>query len=600
MTTSYHLKQFSASYFRKQLPEIVKLAHECFSAEDFRLGLLQLCDRQEFASASLPDGKSISHAIRIRDCARNLRSMLAPRAEKLAGFSFAKSIYCIGRHKEAENLSADFYADATHLLLGLLDRSAWSSLTELQCEENQAQGRQAAVQRSTQMDQLSESVDAQMRRFAHGLQEDVVARRQERRKHICRQLGASQEQFDDWRWQFDNIQQNPEQIAKLVKLSETERNSIRDACKQCLPFGVTPYYLSLMDDRPELGFDRAIRAQVFPGERYVEGMQNCSEDRAAYDFMHEGDTSPIDLVTRRYPAICIFKPFNTCPQICVYCQRNWEIDDAMAADAMASPEKVQAALDWIAAHPAIHEVLITGGDPLAMNNQDFYEILKGVANIPSIERIRIGSRVLATAPMRIDDELIAMLSEFRQPGRRQIALVTHFEHAYEVTPEVISAVERLRQAGISIFNQQVYTFFVSRRFEAALLRRTLARAGIEPYYTFNAKGKEETSDYRVPLARLLQEQKEEARLLPGLSRTDEGVYNVPGMGKNYLRASQHRSLVSILPNGVRLYEFHPWEKNITQVSAGYIGEDVPLLDYLQRLEKNGENPEDYDSLWYYF
>jgi lysine 2,3-aminomutase len=363
---------------------------------------------------------------------------------------------------------------------------------------------------------------------------------------------------------------------------------------------VTPYYLSLMDDDPEAGRDRAIRAQVLPSADYVAKVADPGRDRSCLDFMLESDTSPIDLVTRRYPGVCILKPFNTCPQICVYCQRNWEIADAMAPDALAPAGKIREALAWIAAHPAIHEVLVTGGDPLAMEDGVLRGILDGVAAIPSIERIRIGSRMPVTVPSRVTPALAALLASYRVPGRRQVALVTHVEHPYEVTPEMTRAVERLRLRGIPVFNQLVYTFFVSRRFEAVALRRLLARVGIEPYYTFNTKGKEETADYRVPLARLLQEQKEEARMLPGLSRTDEGVYNVPGQGKNYLRAAQHRDLVSLLPNGNRLYEFHPWEKNITRLAGTYLGEDVPLLDYLVRLEALGEDIRDYDTLWYYY
>jgi lysine 2,3-aminomutase len=164
-----------------------------------------------------------------------------------------------------------------------------------------------------------------------------------------------------------------------------------------------------------------------------------------------------------------------------------------------------------------------------------------------------------------------------------------------------AAVERLRTRGIPVYNQLVYTFFVSRRFEAAYLRRLLTQVGIDPYYTFNAKGKDETETYRVPIARLLQEQREESRLLPGLSRTDEAVYNVPGMGKNYLKASSLRDLISILPDGSRLYEFHPWEKNIsTHAMKTYVCRDVPILDYLARLEAIGENGEDYETIWYYF
>jgi len=122
---------------------------------------------------------------------------------------------------------------------------------------------------------------------------------------------------------------------------------------------------------------------------------------------------------------------------------------------------------------------------------------------------------------------------------------------------------------------------------------------VAPYYTFNTKGKEETDDYRVPIARLLQEQKEEARLLPGTVRTDEIVFNVPGLGKNYLRAVQHHDIISILPSGRRVYEFHPWEKKLALVDT-YVYTDVSIYDYLKRLQKAGENIGNYKTIWYYF
>jgi lysine 2,3-aminomutase len=131
------------------------------------------------------------------------------------------------------------------------------------------------------------------------------------------------------------------------------------------------------------------------------------------------------------------------------------------------------------------------------------------------------------------------------------------------------------------------------------LRENLRLIGVDSYYTFNTKGKQETKRYRVPMARLRQEIKEEARLVPGLVRTDESVYNVPGLGKNYIRASQHHSLLTVLPNGRRIYEFHPWEKNLRLVDT-YIDTDVSIHDYLTELKNRGENINDYKTIWYYY
>jgi lysine 2,3-aminomutase len=163
----------------------------------------------------------------------------------------------------------------------------------------------------------------------------------------------------------------------------------------------------------------------------------------------------------------------------------------------------------------------------------------------------------------------------------------------------MSAVQKFRRYGMAVYNQLVYTFYNSRKFEAAALRLKLRLIGVTPYYTFNTKGKEETDDYRVPIARLLQEQKEEVRLLPGTVRTDEIVFNVPGLGKNYLRALQHHNLISILPDGRRVYEFHPWEEKLALADT-YVYTDVSIHDYLRRLKAAGEDTSHYRTIWYYY
>ena len=272
-------------------------------------------------------------------------------------------------------------------------------------------------------------------------------------------------------------------------------------------------------------------------------LKNKDDHSHSLDFMLEHDTSPIELVTRRYPRIVILKPYNTCSQICVYCQRNWEIEDALCPEAEASQEKLEQAIKWIADHPMISEVLVTGGDPLVMEDGRIDNVLSKLSRIGHIERIRIGSRTPVVLPQRITEGLMDIIARYHQPGLREVAIVTHFEHPYEITEESMEAVQKFRMKGMSVYNQAVFTVENSRRFELVALRRALRLVGVDPYYTFNTKGKEETRNYRVPLARLQQEVKEEARLFPGLVRTDEPVYNVPRLGKNYVRAEQHHKPV---------------------------------------------------------
>ncbi|MBP7633792.1 KamA family radical SAM protein [Candidatus Ozemobacteraceae bacterium] len=591
--------RYSLAQFRSEMSELLEQLRICKTPDEVRTILfhwVNQCQRQAFSQPQIKWNRNLNI---IRDCARAMRSLLSPHGEVASGESLATVLFEISHDRCPENLTPAFFAEVTHLLRGVALHPEPESFDMANHFET-LEGREAALARSDDLDGLWQHVEERMGRYADGLTPEALERRRRRRGQILSVLGATEAEWNDWRWQTKNIVSSLATLERLVRLSPDERRSVEQACCSGLPFGITPYYLSLFDDDLEAGRDKALRAQVIPDLDLVQQTATSPDARKRdFDFMREADTSPVDLITRRYPAICIFKPFNTCPQICSYCQRNWEIDQAMAPGALAPREKIEAALTWIREHRCIREVLVTGGDPLAMGNETIEFILERLAGIDHVDLIRFGSRVPVTMPMRIDGELAALLGRFREPGRREICLVTHVEHPYELTPEVVSAVDRVRKQGIGVYNQLVFQFFVSRRFESTKLRMLMRRIGIDPYYTFVPKGKQETRNYRVPIARILQEQREEARLLPGIRRTDEAVYNLPALGKNHLRAQQHRDFVGIRPDGSRVYEFHPWEKNIIDRGT-YVGDDVPVLTYLERLAEWGENIDDYSGIWYYY
>jgi len=593
---------FTPEALRSAAPRIFEEAREAPSLASMRGRLAALAERMEFDTFRDYGDLREGSIIRVRDCAGAFRSMLRQRSDDRAGFSVAQAVWDTARDVARPDLRPGFYADLYHVLLGLQGLGPGQAPVDAALSVSRLDGREAAVERSRQLDELWRQIEARLSLYPDGLQPEIRERRRLRRRSLRETMRASEEEWQDWRWQLQHVIRSAEDLRGLLCLQDDAWQALGEATERHVPFGITPHYLSLMSEQP-VPEERALRAQVLPSLDYVRAVgaarAGCSED---LDFMRERDTSPVDLITRRYPAIAIFKPYNTCPQICVYCQRNWEIDGVLAPGALASEPAIAAALDWIRDHPAIHEVLLTGGDPFSTADATLARILDGIAAIPTVERIRIGTRTPVTLPMRLTVALCDLLASYRLPGRREVAVVTHVQSPMEVTPEVVEVVDRLRRRGVAVYNQLVFTFFASRRFEAAALRRLLRRAGIDPYYTFNTKGKDETLAYRVPIARLLQEQKEEARLMPGLARTDEAVYNVPGMGKNYLRARQHRDVLSILPDGARVYEYHPWEKNVSGAGPleSYVGTDVPILDYLQRLEAVGEDVAGYRTIWYYY
>ncbi|MEA2108058.1 MAG: KamA family radical SAM protein [Pseudomonadota bacterium] len=601
MQNSYDISQL-----RDVVPKLFASDDESTNdLENWRADLLTLLDELANEALGRQSSARLDLAHQINRSASILRTFFSPHSEEKSGFSVVQALFDITHNVERQDLQPAFYAELIFLFKGLCGyKTGPETLVKDDHGETDLEGREAAILRSQQLDAMMLRAESFMSRYSDGLEPDTVLRRHQRQNQIKKYFGASDAQWQDWRWQIQHIVQDAETLSKLVTLTPEQVAAVDRARRHRLPFGVTPHYLSLMDDEDlDLRRDAAVRAQVLPPPEYVEEVVNTRQTQGDFsdlDFMLEEDTSPIDLITRRYPAICIFKPFNTCPQICVYCQRNWEIEDAMAADALASPKKIETAVKWIAEHPAIREVLITGGDPLAMEDELVERIVGMVAAIPTVERIRIGTRTLVTMPMRITDRLAAFLGSLRRPGQREVVVVTHIENSYELTPEVVGAIERLKRQGIGVYNQLVYTFFVSRRFEAASLRRRLRLLGVDPYYSFNTKGKEETIDYRVPIARLLQEQTEEARVSPGIERTDEAVFNVPGQGKSYIRSTRQRHLIGLTADGSRIYEFYPWEDDIVKISpTPYIYKDVPILDYLKRLAAIGEKMEDYQTIWSY-
>lgn len=593
-------RKFTPELFLSVSPEWSSILRSNDSMEDIRRNLLNHVNNLHFISYS---GASVDihdlDLVIIRDCARVWRGILHPRSEELAGFSVLRELINAAKGVPDPSLSEGFWSEIYHLVLGIEGEFRLHESTPFSFTENvELQGRDAAIARSSELDLIHDYFNAKMTEYVSGLDEDLVKSRKENMERILGFTGDDEKNWYDWHWQLRNIAKDADTLSGYTDLSEEEKTNIGRVNSLGIPFGVTPYYASLFEkhDSPSTG---AVRAQVLFPESYINVFESPDSGSQINDFMLESDTSPEELITRRYPGIVILKPYNSCPQICVYCQRNWEIKGPLEAGSAASDEDIEKAISWIREHNAISEVLITGGDPLVLSDERISSILGMVSAIPHVERIRIGTRTPVTLPMRLTEGLCDILASFRKPGRREIAVMTHIQHPMEVTPEMIEGVSRLKSRGVSVYNQLVFTFYISRRFEAAMLRRLIRLCGVDPYYSFYPKGKNETADYRVPIARILQEQKEESRLMPGLTRTDEPVYNVPGLGKNHLNAWQHRDLISVDPDGARVYEFHPWEKKVADRKT-YIGRDVPILDYLKRLQHAGENMEDYRSIWYYF
>lgn len=586
------------SMLKEANPEIYQIILESETPEIARARLLLYLSQREMCLEGQKRELNPLKLTLIKYAINVLRNISDPENERLSSFSALKALWRIIHGKEVEGITPGFIEEFRHIFLGISDYPGiYEGEPPLYLS---LEGREAAVERSRHLDKLAEKAFGFMKRYPSGLEEWVKGVRGENKARIMAYFGASSADWQDYRWHLRHVITDSKTLGGLIDLTGDEIEAIDLAGKNHIPFGITPYYASLLDKSADRTYDHATRAQVIPTKYYIQEMIAGREKHETYfDFMLEHDTSPVDLIIRRYPMIVILKPYNTCAQICTYCQRNWEIEGVLSPGALARRDKLDKAIDWIREHPAIIEVLVTGGDPVIMGDNKIKYILDELSKIDHVERIRLGTRTPVVLPQRITDELVALIAGYHQPGRREVCVVTHFAHVYEITEDTVEVVRKLRQQGIGLYNQGVYSVENSRKFESAALRRLLRLIGVDPYYTFNMKGKEELNKMRVPIARLQQEQQEETRLLPGMVRTDEAVYNLPKWGKHYLRSWQHHRIIGFLPNGRRVYRFHPWDQNISPTST-YVGIDVSIYDYLQELKKRGEDLEDYKSIWYYY
>jgi lysine 2,3-aminomutase len=601
------------------LPQLKEILIKSESLDEAREKLVEFCKELEWKVKSGEIELDAMDRWLSLEAIKVFTNMISPYGEKAAGFSTLEYLWKAtkGDKRVLGIITDGFIEEFKHLFLAMSGKAGYSKgWLGLRLEKEGVQfvdfskikGRKAALARSEYLDKVWQHIKKWIERYPSGLDKRIIEKRKKQREQLMEYFGITEDEWFDYRWQFSHVLKREKGVEILkelnelgiVKIPEEDIKQAEIAVKYGIPWGITPYYLNLFDFKNPYKEDLHVRRQVMPPVWYVKNMLQHKEDREYYfDFMGEHDTSPIDLVTRRYVTIAILKAYDTCPQICVYCQRNWEVLEPFMAGSFPGWETIEKALEWFAEHESMLDVLITGGDPLALSDKIIDKIMSRLSEMDHVVNIRWGSRIFVTVPMRITNELAEILGSYIEPGKRNVSISTHVETAYEVTPEMAEAAYKVRRQGIYIYNQLVYQRNVSRRFENVALRIALRKVGIDPYYTFYPKGKIEQKDYLVPIARVVQERKEEARLLPGQFRPDEPVFNVPRMGKNHLRAWQDRELVGIRPDGSRIYLMHPWEKGISQTKL-YTYPDVPIKEYLDYLESIGENKEDYETIWYYY
>jgi lysine 2,3-aminomutase len=275
-------------------------------------------------------------------------------------------------------------------------------------------------------------------------------------------------QWNDWRWQLRNRIRSSRQLEQMVELSEDELQALAFG-GSLLPLGVTPYYMSLVDPYDP---NQPIRRTVLP-----TGAEFVQVPGEAADPLGETEHSPVPGIVHRYPDRVLFLVNDFCGTYCRYCTRSRVVGQG---EILPEQVRLEQCLAYIRRNPAIRDVLLSGGDPLAIGDEKLQWILDRLRQIQHVEFVRIGTKMPAVLPQRITLQLVKMLRRYHP-----LWMSLHFTHPDECTPETVRACTRLADAGIPLGSQVVLLKGVNDDLE--IMKRLMHRLlimRVRPYYLY--------------------------------------------------------------------------------------------------------------------
>ena len=667
--------------YTQEMPELVEMAAVSPTVEDFKAGLLKHLDscgmvnevaeeaREQIRLLLQYDGQDVHELSTGQDISvQTIRLLYQFLTEKL----------------ENIEMPTDLFVELFQLF------------KRLQGENVPSPSPQRIKSRNDRWDtgldeEVREMRDENKERMLHLLIQKIENRKSKPSVRFHFEEGMSYEEkyqlvskwWGDFRFHLSMAVKSPAELNRFLgnSLSSETMYLLNRARKKGMPFFATPYYLSLLNVTGYGYNDEAIRSYILYSPRLVETYGNirawekediveAGKPNAAGWLLPDGHN-----IHRRYPEVAILIPDTmgrACGGLCASCQRmydfqserlNFEFETLRPKESWDS--KLRRLMTYFEQDTQLRDILITGGDALMSQNKTLKNILEAVyrmavrkqrANLErpegekyaELQRVRLGSRLLAYLPMRINDELVDILREFKEKasavGVKQFIIQTHFQTPLEVTPEAKEAIRKILSAGWIITNQLVYTVAASRRGHTTRLRQVLNSLGVVCYYTFSVKGFNENYAVFAPNSRSMQEQQEEkiygqmtpeqveelykileTKVSAGINEektkedadtakqirrfmrkhhlpflaTDRSVLNLPAIGK-----SMTFQLVGLTEEGKRILRFeHDGTRHhspiIDQMGQIYIVENKSLAAYLRQLSKMGEDPEDYASIWSY-
>jgi lysine 2,3-aminomutase len=297
---------------------------------------------------------------------------------------------------------------------------------------------------------------------------------------------ATLDEWNDWRWQNRNRVRTLADLERMIELSPDELAAIKRH-SGALPLGIVPYYASLLDPTNPL---QGLRRTVVP----VLGEFDTSRGENT-DPLGEDAHSPVPGLVHRYPDRVLLLVTNFCSVYCRYCTRARMVGSV--GERAVRKTDIEVALDYIEQNKVIRDVLISGGDPLSLDDDRLEYILGRLRKMPHVEFLRIGSKQPVVQPMRITPALTRILKRYHP-----LWMSLHFTHPDELTPEVAEACARLADAGIPLGSQTVLLKDVNDNVETMTkLMQGLLRNRVKPYYLYQCDPISGSAHFRTPVSK---------------------------------------------------------------------------------------------------
>ncbi len=368
------------------------------------------------------------------------------------------------------------------------------------------------------------------------------------RDKILNLLNATLKDWHDWKWQMANRFTQPDLIAKLLDLTNEELLSI-EAAEKCYRMAISPFILAQLASA-----GTPLANQFLPSSMEIQ-----YQDLGELDPMAEEQTSPVPHLTQRYPDRVILKATNVCGSFCRFCQRR---RNHGSVDRNVPLANLEPAFDYLTKHSEIRDVLVTGGDPLTLSDKQLFSMLERLRQIPSIEIIRIGTRMPVVIPQRVTLGLAKIVRRFAP-----LYVDIHINHPLEVSPEMEEACRRLLLSSAVLGSQSVLLKDIND--SAHVLRylfQSLLTVGIKPYYLFHAKDIVGTGHFRTPVSQGLTLIESLRGVTSGLAIPNY-VVNMPGgLGKVVLKSEANINGLEEDP-----ILFKTWENKIVPYSNKDLG-----------------------------